>query len=88
MPRGFGFISLIIFILDVYAVLILIRAVMSWFVRDYRNQIYHILIKVTEPVLAPLRRVLPRMGVDISPMVAIVLIQIAIRVLRTFFIFQ
>ncbi len=88
MPRSFGLVLLIISILDIYALLILIRAVLSWFVRDYGNQLYRILIKVTEPVLAPLRRVLPRMGIDLSPMVAIVLIQIATRVLRTTFLVQ
>lgn len=88
MPRSFGFIELIIYILEIYALLILIRAVLSWFVRDYRNQFYQILIKITEPVLAPLRRVLPRLGVDLSPLVAIILIQIITKVLNSIFVIQ
>ncbi len=81
MKPGLGLVSFIFLVLEIYAWLILIRAVLSWFVQDPRNQLYQILIKITEPVLAPIRRVLPRLGVDLSPLVAIVLIQIIIKVL-------
>jgi YggT family protein len=48
------------------------RAMASWFVRDWSNPIMRFLIDVTEPILAPLRRLVPSpMGVDFSPMVAI-----------------
>lgn len=47
------------------------RAVASWFVRDWGNPIMRFLLDVTEPILAPLRRLLPTPGIDFSPMVAI-----------------
>ncbi len=44
------------------------------------------LIRITEPVLAPLRRYIPPVGgLDFSPMIALILIQIAERVLLTLF---
>jgi YggT family protein len=51
------------------------RALLSWFPIDPRNPLVRVLNDVTEPVLAPLRRVIPRIGpIDITPMVAIVVL--------------
>ena len=56
-----------------YICAIVARAAASWFVRDFRNAVMSFLVDVTEPVLAPLRRVIPSgMGIDFSPMIAIV----------------
>ena len=55
---------------------IFLRAILSWFVRDPRNPLVELLDQITEPILAPLRRVVPRVGmVDITPLVAIILLQ-------------
>ena len=62
-------------LLGVYSFLIFLRAIMSWIMPNQYNQAYMLLIKVTEPALKPIRRILPRMGVDLSPVVAILLIQ-------------
>ncbi|GBD14918.1 hypothetical protein HRbin25_00805 [bacterium HR25] len=44
---------------------------------DPRNPVIIFLHEVTEPILAPLRQLLPRIGmIDISPLVAILLLQI------------
>ena len=63
-------------VLNFYMWLIIIRAVASWFSPDPYNQIYLVLIRVTEPVLGYIRRLLPlRAGmVDLSPIVAILVI--------------
>ena len=56
---------------------IFIRALLSWFPIDPRNPLVTILYDVTEPILDPLRRVIPRLGmIDITPLVAILLIQV------------
>ena len=56
---------------------IFIRAAASWFVRDYHSRVMAFLIDVTEPILGPLRRVIPvRLGVDFSPMVAILVLYV------------
>ena len=57
--------------------LIFFRAILSWFPIDPRNPLVTLLYEVTEPILAPMRNVIPRIGmIDISPLVAIILIQI------------
>ncbi len=56
---------------------IIIRAILSWFVRDPYNPIVRALDSITEPILQPLRQVIPRMGMmDITPLVAIILLSI------------
>jgi len=56
---------------------IFIRALLSWFPIDPRNPLVTILYEITEPILDPLRRVIPRLGMmDITPLVAILLIQV------------
>ncbi len=82
MNIGGRFVDLIVAVLNLYVLLIIIRALMSWFVQDHGNKIYLYLIKLTEPVLGPIRRIMPRMGVDLSPVVAIILFQIAIKFLE------
>ena len=50
--------------------LIIFRAVISWVSPDPFNPIVQFVTRVTEPVLEPLRRLLPAMPVDISPVLA------------------
>lgn len=57
--------------------LILIRAIVSWVNPDPYNPIVQFLYKTTEPILAPLRRLLPlqfSIGIDISPLIAFFII--------------
>ena len=56
---------------------IFFRAILSWFVRDPYNPIVQALDAITEPILQPLRQIIPRMGlIDISPLVAIIVLSI------------
>ena len=62
---------------------IIIRALMSWFNPSPDNPIVKIVIEITEPVLGPLRRIVPRIGmIDITPIVAILLMQVIETMLR------
>lgn len=54
--------------------LILIRALISWVNPDPYNVIVQLLYRMTEPILQPIRRLLPFMGIDISPIIAFVAI--------------
>ncbi len=65
--------------LNIYTLLILVRALMSWFNFNPANGIYYILIKLTEPVLGPIRRLIPMQGIDFSPVIAILLIDLVIK---------
>jgi YggT family protein len=56
---------------------IFIRVLLSWFPIDPHNPLVTALHEVTEPILQPLRRIIPRLGmIDITPLVAIILIQV------------
>ncbi|MCS7207892.1 MAG: YggT family protein [Dehalococcoidia bacterium] len=56
-------------------VAILVRAILSWFPIGGNNPIVAVIYQITEPILAPIRRVVPRLGfIDLSPLVAILLL--------------
>lgn len=64
-------------LLNIYWWIILIRALISWVNPDPYNPIVVFLQRVTEPVLEPIRRLVPpeRMGgIDLSPLVAMLAI--------------
>jgi YggT family protein len=56
---------------------IFMRAAASWFIRDHHGLFMGFLVDVTEPLLAPLRRIIPTgLGVDFSPMIAIAVLYV------------
>lgn len=66
-------------LVDMYSLVILAAVVMSWVRVDLRNPLARMVYNLSEPVLAPLRQVLPVMGgLDFSPMVVL----LALRALR------
>lgn len=69
--------------LYVLTILIFARAIISWIpgIIDPRGPIAEFLITVTEPILAPIRSLMPRMMFDFSPMLAILLLSVLARVI-------
>jgi YggT family protein len=63
-------------VLTLYMWVIIFRALISWVNPDPYNQIVIFLYRVTEPVLRPIRRILPmrNVGIDISPIIVILII--------------
>lgn len=62
---------------------ILARVIISWLPISRDNPIVAFIDSITEPILGPIRRVLPFMGgLDLSPFFALIFIQIAEWVLR------
>lgn len=58
-----------------YSFAIILRALLTWIRVDYYHPVVRFLIQITEPVLAPLRRNVPPVGsIDISPMLALILL--------------
>ena len=57
-------------VLSIFYWLILIRALVSWVNPDPYNAIVQFLYKATEPILQPIRKILPPMGIDLSPIIA------------------
>jgi len=70
------FYTYLYYLVQVLTVAIIARALLSWFPLPASNPITSFLHAVTEPILAPLRRVIPRVGMlDITPLIAILLLQ-------------
>ena len=50
---------------------IFLRVIFSWINIDHRSSIYQVVYEITEPLLGPIRRIMPRLGmIDLTPMVA------------------
>ncbi len=68
---------------EILTFLIIARAIMSWFVRDPRSSlfnIYQVIIRLTEPIVAPCRALLSRFNtgmMDFSILLAFLLISLA-----------
>lgn len=82
--------DIVIIILDLYVWLLIAAAVLSWLVAfnvvNTRNQfvsaVAEFLYRITEPVLAPIRNIMPNLGgLDISPIIVILLIMFIERVI-------
>jgi YggT family protein len=78
------FIWLILNLLNIYFYIILITVIMSWLIgfnvingsNPYVRQIRYALQRLTEPLLAPIRRFLPDLGgIDISPIILLIALQ-------------
>lgn len=69
-------------LISFYILLILMRIIFSWGMVSYTNRVMRFLVDATEPLLGPLRRMIPPLGrFDISPLVAFLILwlfQIAI----------
>ena len=78
------FINFVGILFDVLTVAILFRVILSWFSPNPNNRLAIILVQITEPILGPLRRIIPRAGMlDFSPLVAIIILQLVSYLLRS-----
>ncbi len=78
-------VGLLIFLLEAFLVVIIIRVVFSWVSPYPTNPVTRLAWRITEPVLGPIRRRLPPMsGIDLSPLVVWLAVILLIGVLRNF----
>ena len=64
---------LLTWFLEVYTWILIARVLMSWFNPSPNNPLVQFVLRLTEPVLAPIRRVLPAMGgLDLSPILVFI----------------
>jgi YggT family protein len=62
-------------LVSLYILLIFIRIIFSWGMASYSNRVMRFLVNATEPMLGPLRRLVPLVGTfDISPIVAFIIL--------------
>jgi len=84
---GYAMIQLIVLIIYVLMFAIIILAVMSWVnPQAYagNNPLVSVLNSLTRPVLEPISRIIPRMGMfDLSPLVALLLLQVILIVVQS-----
>lgn len=71
--------GVLITLVNIYSIVLFVYAAVSWF-PDLRGRWVYYLAAVVEPVLAPLRRVIPPIGgLDIAFLVLILVLQLVIR---------
>ncbi|HEY0080117.1 MAG TPA: YggT family protein [Pyrinomonadaceae bacterium] len=62
-------------LLGLYSLLIFIRIIFSWGMLSYSNRVMRLLVDATDPLLMPLRRIIPPLAMlDLSPIVAFILL--------------
>jgi YggT family protein len=72
--------NLIQFALLALTGLILVRVLLSWVDPAGRSQLGAFAFSATEPILAPVRRVLPPTGaIDLSPLIVLIVLSILLR---------
>src|SRR4051812_41137238 len=83
--------DIVIIVLDLYVWLLIASAILSWLIAfnvvNTRNQfvaaVSEFLYRITEPVLRPIRSVIPAFGgLDISPIIVILIILFIQRVIQ------
>lgn len=77
-------IGIVQLLFDLYIIILLARVLLSWVQIDPSNPLVNLINQLTEPLLAPIRNLLPQGGgLDFSPMVAIFAVLIAEQVVLT-----
>lgn len=63
------------YLLQVMAWLIIARSILSWFPNIQGNPLIQVLRQITDPILVPLQRIVPRVGMfDFTPTVAVIVL--------------
>lgn len=77
------FFDALFFVLQLFQLVLLARVLLSWFPNvDRSNPIVQLLYQITEPVLQPIRNMLPQSsGVDFSPLIVFLIISVLMRLL-------
>ena len=77
--------QLIRYAIDIYTIMIIIRAIMSWVRPNPYHPLVRALYRLTESVLSPVRRMLMgftgNIGIDFSPFIVFIVLRIFRRIL-------
>jgi YggT family protein len=74
--------NFLLFVVLALWLLILARVLLSWVDPGGRGRIGAFIIQMTEPILAPVRKALPRTGMfDLSPMIVLLVLGVLLRTL-------
>ena len=74
----FSLVDLVDRAIQLLTILVFVRVLLSWIPSlDYGHPVISFIVRVTDPILQPVRRLLPPIGgLDLSPIVAIFLLQL------------
>lgn len=73
-------------VISIYSMALVIYILMSWFPNARETSIGRFLARICEPYLEPFRRIIPTIGmIDISPIVALLVLRFAENGLRQLF---
>ncbi len=73
--------KLAVAVLEVYTWLIIVRVILSWVNPRPRNELLLMVIRLTEPLLGFLRSLVPLRGIDLSPILAWLLLKLLMRLI-------
>jgi YggT family protein len=90
LGAGTGLVRILDYVVEVYVILLIVRALLSWFPSEPGTTLYSIvraLDRITEPLLRPIRRALPPlraggMAIDLSIIVAIIGLEVLLGVIN------
>ncbi len=76
-------ISLILYVFRIYEIIVLARVILSWVHPDPNHPVVVWIERLTEPLLDPIRRLLPfeKIGLDFSPLILLLLLELLERFL-------
>ncbi len=75
-------VRLVNLVINVLTIALIGRALLSWFDPGMRSTVGRLLVDITEPILGPIRRNIPSVGMfDLSPIIALVLLRLIGRLL-------
>jgi YggT family protein len=82
-----GVIGIIVSLINIYMWIIIIRVLISWINPDPYNPIVQFLRGITDPALEAMRRIMPRFlwstGLDFTPLLLILLLQVLMLFLKS-----
>ncbi len=82
---AYAIIELLRTIIWLYIIALILQAIISWIGNTHGNPFVSILNNLTDPILRPIRNVVPNIGmIDLSPMVAILGLNILLIILNGF----
>ena len=62
-------------VFGIYEWVLIIRVIISWVNADSYNPIVQFIYNITEPVLQPIRKMLPSLAIDFSPLIVFLLLK-------------
>ncbi|MFU8896787.1 MAG: YggT family protein [Gammaproteobacteria bacterium] len=72
-------------LLDLYLIAFILRFLLQWARADFHNPLSQFILRITDPAVRPLRRLVPGWrGFDLSPLVALFLLQLVVTATLSF----